>query len=95
MNTLIRAGALARYAKVARQLGLDAQPLLKKVGFSKAALDDPEQRISASAAINLLEESARLTLCPTFGPHMAELRQLSDFGVSGMADNPPPSTGSQ
>lgn len=84
MNTLIRAGALTNYVKVALQLGLDFRPLLKKVGFSKAALEDPEQRISASAAMTLLEESARLTQCPTFGLRMAELRQLSDFGVVGL-----------
>jgi AraC-like DNA-binding protein len=84
MNTLIRAGALTNYAKVAEQLGLDYRPLLKKVGLSRAMLEDPERQISARAAMTLLEESARLARCPTFGLRIAELRQLSDFGVVGL-----------
>ena len=84
MDTFIRAGALANYFKVAQQLDLDFRPLLKKVGFSKATLEDSEQRISARAAMTLLEESARLTQCPTFGLRIAEMRQLSDFGVVGL-----------
>jgi hypothetical protein len=67
MHTLIRAGALTNYVKVAQQLGLDPQPLLKKVRFSKAMLVDPERLISASAAMTLLEESARLTPTPSSG----------------------------
>jgi AraC-like DNA-binding protein len=84
LNMWIRSGALTNYAKVAQQLGLDFQPLLKKVRLSKAMLEDPERRISATAAMTLLEESARLTQCPTFGLRIAEMRQLSDFGVVGL-----------
>jgi AraC-like DNA-binding protein len=81
MGTLVRAGVLANYFKVAQQLAFDPQSLLKKLGLSKVMLADPEHRISASAGVTLLEESARLTQCPTFGLRMAELRQISDFGV--------------
>jgi AraC-like DNA-binding protein len=81
MSTQVRAGALANYFKVSQQLGFKPEPLLKNLGISKAMLADPEHRISGSAALTLLEESAHRTRCPTFGLRMAELRQLSDFGV--------------
>ncbi|WP_432260942.1 AraC family transcriptional regulator [Cupriavidus sp. TMH.W2] len=81
MGTLIRTGVLTNYFKVARQLGLEPQPLLRKLGLSSEMLADPEHWISGSGAVTLLEESARLTQCPTFGLRMADLWQLSDLGV--------------
>ncbi|CAG2153280.1 HTH-type transcriptional regulator VirS [Cupriavidus yeoncheonensis] len=81
MGTLIRTGVLKNYFKVAQQLGLEPQPLLRKLGLSGKMLADPEHWISGSAAVALLEESARLTQCPTFGLRMADLWQLSDLGV--------------
>lgn len=81
MGTLIRTGVLKNYFKVAQQLGLEPQPLLRKLGLSIKMLADPEHWISGSGAVALLEESARLTQCPTFGLRMADLWQLSDLGV--------------
>jgi AraC-like DNA-binding protein len=81
MGTLIRTGVLTHYFKVARQLGLEPQPLLRKLGLSSEMLADPEHWISGSAAVTLLEESARITQCPIFGLRMADLWQLSDLGV--------------
>ncbi|MGB7191926.1 MAG: AraC family transcriptional regulator [Collimonas pratensis] len=84
MNTLVRAAALTNYFEVAHSLGLNPQSLLQKVGLSKNLLADPDQKIPVSAAIQLLEESAQQTNCPTFGLLMAESRQLSDFGVMSL-----------
>ncbi len=81
MGTLIRTGVMANYFKVAQQLGLEPQPLLRKLGLTSEMLGDPEHWISGSGAVTLLEESARLTQCPTFGLRMADLWQLSDLGV--------------
>ncbi|CAG9167502.1 HTH-type transcriptional regulator VirS [Cupriavidus laharis] len=81
MSTLIRTGVLTHYFKVAQQLGLEPRPLLRKLGLSSEKLADPEHWISGSAAVTLLEASARLTQCPTFGLRMADLWQLSDLGV--------------
>ena len=78
---LVRAAALTNYFEVAAVLGLDAQPLLREVGLSRSLLADPEQRIPIAAAVRLLEESARVTGCTTFGLRMAETRQLGDFGI--------------
>src|SRR5262245_10384651 len=81
MNTLVRAAVLTNYFEVASHLGFNPQPLLSKVGLSRRLLTDPENRISLAAALALLEESARLTNCSTFGLRMAESRQLADIGV--------------
>jgi AraC-like DNA-binding protein len=81
MSSLIRAATLKNYFEVAQQLDLNPQPLLHAVGLSRSMLADPERRIPAAAAVALLEESARVSGCETFGLRMAESRQLSDFGV--------------
>ena len=81
MFAFVRAAALTNYLEVAQQLGLDADPLLEKAGLNRDVLADSECRIPLTAAATLLEESARVTQCPTFGLRMAESRRLSDFGV--------------
>jgi AraC-like DNA-binding protein len=81
MGTLIRTGVLTHYFKVAQQLKLEPRPLLRKLGLSSEMLADPDHWISGSAAVTLLEASARLAQCPTFGLRMADLWQLSDLGV--------------
>ena len=80
-TSLIRAATLTNYFEVARQLGLNPEPLLHAAGLSRSMLADPERRIPAAAAVRLLEDSARESGCDTFGLRMAESRQLSDFGV--------------
>lgn len=79
--SLIRAATLTNYFDVAQQLGLNPQPLLAAAGLSRTMLADPDRRIPAAAAVQLLEDSARESGCDTFGLRMAESRQLSDFGV--------------
>jgi AraC-like DNA-binding protein len=80
MTHLARAAVLTNYLEVARHLGLQAQPLLSKAGLSATLLEDPQKPIPMTAAVSLLEESAALSGCDTFGLRMAELRQLADFG---------------
>ncbi|MFK8329808.1 AraC family transcriptional regulator [Pseudomonas sp. BJa5] len=80
MTALVRAASLTNYLEVSRHLGLNPHTLLAQVGLSASLLDDPNQRIAVSTVATLLEESARVSGCETFGLRMAELRQLSDFG---------------
>lgn len=84
MSTLIRAATLKNYFEVAQQLGLNPQPLLQDTGLSRTMLADPERRVPADAVVRLLEDSARLSGCDTFGLRMAESRQMSDFGVASL-----------
>ena len=81
MKTQVRAAVMTNYFEVARDIGLDTTPLLREVGLARSHLKDPDQRIAVESAIALLERSAQVGQCPTFGLRMAESRQLSDFGV--------------
>lgn len=78
---LVRATALTGYFTVAEQLGLDVTPLLRRAGVTRPMLANPEQMIPARGAVRLLEESAAVSGCVTFGLRMAELRRLSDIGM--------------
>lgn len=80
MTVLARAASLTNFLEVTRHLGLNGHGLLAQAGLSASLLDAPDQRIPVAAAITVMEESARLSGCDTFGLRMAELRQLSDFG---------------
>ncbi len=80
MVNLIRAVALTNYAEIARQFSLDPVLLLRRHGMSHKLIADPERRIPIRPVMALLEESARLADCPSFGLRMAESRQLSDIG---------------
>ncbi|MBF7729026.1 AraC family transcriptional regulator [Pseudomonas sp. N040] len=80
MTTLVRAAVLTKYFGVARQVGLNPQPLLRRLGLTQAMLENPDQLLAADTAVTLLEESARESGCSTFGLRMAEARQMADFG---------------
>lgn len=84
LRTLIRAAALTNFFEIARDVGLNPQPLLRKAKLTRAWLDDPDHRIPVSACVALLEAAAQESGCPAFGLRMAESRQLSDFGVMSL-----------
>lgn len=84
MRTLVRAAALTNFFEVAQDLGVNAQPLLRAAGLTRAMLADPDQRIPAERCAALLEAAAQTAACPTFGLRMAESRQLADFGVMSL-----------
>lgn len=81
MVALVRAAALTNFAEVARALGHDPAAALRRVGLPAGALRQPDQRIDAVAAVQLLEQAAQATGCDTFGLRMAQSRQLSNMGV--------------
>jgi AraC-like DNA-binding protein len=81
MTVQVRAAALSNYAKVARQLGLDPNRMLREAGLSARALNVPDLRVPAAKVLALLEASAEKSGCLTFGLRMAESRRLSDFGA--------------
>lgn len=78
---LVRAAALTGYFEVAAQLRLEVKPLLRNAGLSRTMVNNPEQMLPARSVIALLEESARVSGCETFGLRMADLRKLSDIGL--------------
>ena len=78
---LVRAAALTCYFEVARELGIDTVPLLRKAALTRSMIDNPERMLPAKSVMGLLEESARAANCETFGLMMAEKRKISDIGI--------------
>jgi AraC-like DNA-binding protein len=77
----VRGAALANFAEVAQQVGLNPRAALRDAGLDWEILSDPDRRISAETVAAFLERAARESGCDTFGLRMAELRRLSDFGA--------------
>ena len=84
MTELIRVAALTGYLETMAGFGVDPRPLLKEQGITLEQLANPEQLLSAHAAIRLLERSAQVTRCVTLGLRMAEFRSLSDLGAASL-----------
>lgn len=78
---LVRAAALTNYFEVAAQLRLDVVSLLRAASLTRSMVVNPEQMLPACSVITLLEDSARVAGCETFGLRMAEGRRLSDIGT--------------
>lgn len=80
----VRVAALTGYLETMSALGGDARPLLKEQGLAPDLLINPEQLIPARSAIRLLERSAEVTGCITFGLRMAENRTLANLGATSL-----------
>lgn len=76
----IRAVTLSSYTDVARFLGIDGRSLLRDYGIPLVSLGEPEARISARAAAQLLEASAEKSGVDSFGIRMAECRSFASIG---------------
>lgn len=81
---MMRAGTLTNYTQVASELGLNPPDLLQQVGLHASLLETPDRLIAGDAVVRLLELSASASGCDTFGLRMAQVRQLSEFGVTGL-----------
>ena len=81
---MMRAGILTNYPRVARELGLNPTELLRQAGLNASQLEAPDRLIPGDAVVRLLELSASASGCPTFGLRLAQVRQLSGFGVTGL-----------
>ena len=79
-TSVVRSASLHGYPELARQLGLDANALMRSVGLSPRCLDDPETPISAVAVRDLLEASARAAQVEDFGLQLARGRRLANLG---------------
>ena len=77
----IRAAALTDYVAVARFVGLDPDRMLRGAGIDPAALGDPDCMIPRNEAARLLDDSAHISGCMSFGLLMAECRSLSNLGA--------------
>lgn len=76
----MRAVTLTSYLEVAQAVGLDGPRMLRQAGIPPETLDDPEKRLPASAVIGLVDGSAELSGCDSFGLQMAETRTFASLG---------------
>ena len=81
---MMRAETLTNYTRVAGELGLNAADLLQQVGLNASQIESPERLIAGDAVVRLLELSATASACQNFGLRLAQVRQLSEFGVTGL-----------
>lgn len=84
MGEHVRVAVLTGYFETMAALGMDPRPLLREQGLAPDLLFNPEQLIPARSAIRLLERSARVTGCLTFGLRMAEGRTLANLGATSL-----------
>ena len=84
MPDLLRSAVLSNYVEVARSVGLNPYDMVRAVGLSQACLVEPDLKIPAVAALQLLEQSAALSGQENFGLRMAESRRLSILGQLGL-----------
>ena len=78
---LVRAASLSGYFAVADQLRLDVAPLLRRAALTRTMIGNPKLMLPARSVVALLEESAAVSGCMSFGLRMAELREISDLGL--------------
>jgi AraC-like DNA-binding protein len=76
----IKAGALAHFATVAHDLGLDPVALLIGEGLDAGALQDPEARLSAAAVAAAFETAAAQSGRADFGLLLAQAWSIADMG---------------
>jgi AraC-like DNA-binding protein len=77
----VRAGALANFADVGKQVGLDVRRVMRDAGLDWELLSEPDRRVPTDAVAKVLETAAIRANCQTLGLRMAEARRLSDFGA--------------
>jgi len=84
MSALVRAAVLTNFPDLARSFGLDPLRLMSEAGLQPQVLDEPDLRIPIERAVDLLERTAALSGCESFGLRMAETRLLSNLGPMGL-----------
>lgn len=77
----MRAAVLMHYMEVAREVGFDPTATLAQCGLNAGMFAHQDQVLPSAAVIQLLEESARLSECETYGLRMGEHRNLSSLGA--------------
>ncbi len=81
----IRAGSLAPFESLARDLGLDPLALLRREGLDPAALQNPDAKLPAVAVAAVLEAAAAEAGRADFGLRLAEAWTLADLGPVSLA----------
>ena len=81
MLPTIRAVSLTNYIETAQLVGVDPYRMLMLANISLGLLNDPETRIPAKSAIDLIAETARVSNRRDFGLLLSESRSASSIGA--------------
>jgi AraC-like DNA-binding protein len=81
----IRAGCLAHFETIARDLGLDPAALLLREGLDPAAWQDPDTKLPATAVAAALEAAAAESGRADFGLLLAQAWSIADLGPVSLA----------
>ena len=76
----VRAVTLSCYLEAAKQVGLDGYLMLREAGISPSALAESENKLPARAVARLIDRSARLSGCSSFGLLLADGRSFASAG---------------
>ena len=79
--SLVRSASIAKYAEIARGLGIDPVRMIHHVGLDQACLLTPDLRIPEASLAEVLEASAKSADSASIGLLVGESWRLSDFGV--------------
>lgn len=77
---IVRSATLDGFAALCRELGLDAQALLRQAGLHPRSLLDPQTPLAAEAVQRLLEASAGASGTSDFGLRLAARRSFASLG---------------
>lgn len=80
----IRAAGLQGFRRLVADLGGDADDLLRYSGINPGDLASPDNLISYSAMITLLEDCARELNCPDFGLRLSGYQTIDILGPAAM-----------
>lgn len=80
----IRAAGLLGFRRLVNDLGGDPDAMLDHEGIEPASLDSPDNRISYSAMIRLLEHCAEKLDCPDFGLRLSGYQSIDILGPAAM-----------
>ena len=85
MTRLVRSAGLTHFSEIATACGLDPHALVAQAGLPRACLTDPDLKIDAEAALQMLEVAAERAHEPAFGLRMGEARRISNIGPLAIA----------
>lgn len=72
------------YLNVTRMMGVNPYEILRNAGIPANFLSEPDNRLAASTVVKLLEETARVSRCETFGLLLFEQGTIASLGPIGL-----------
>jgi AraC-like DNA-binding protein len=83
-DTTIRAAGLLGFRRLVSSMGGNPDALMDAAGIDPQALSSPDNRISYSAMIHLLEDCADRLQCPDFGLRLSVYQDIDILGPAAM-----------